>query len=53
MHDNLKKVCGIEDVSLNPSKSFNIEGRDILITNCEDAFFATDLKCTHANLSLE
>ncbi len=53
MDNKLKKVCTIEDISLNSSKSFNIEGHDILITNCDNKFFATGLKCTHLNLSLE
>ena len=47
MDDNLKKVCSVDDIHLNSSKNFNIEEKSILITNCNNEFFATDLKCTH------
>ena len=53
MDDNLKKVCSVDDMPLNSSKNFNIEEKNILITNCNNEFFATDLKCTHLNLSLD
>ena len=47
MDDNLKKVCSVDDIHLNSSKNFNIEEKNILITNCNNEFFATDLKYTH------
>lgn len=51
--DNYKFVCKVSEIPIDGMINFKIGGRDILVINSEDKYYAIDGVCTHAQCSLE
>jgi len=50
--DEYIQVLDITDIELNRSVSVNLNGKNILICNTEEGFFAVQDMCTHALIPL-
>ena len=53
MSDDFVKLCAANDIGENESKAFDIDGRQILVCNTKEGFFAVDNICTHQLQELE
>jgi nitrite reductase/ring-hydroxylating ferredoxin subunit len=49
----LKEVFKLSDIACGGMKAVKIEGREIVVCNYEDKFYALDNRCSHMNGSLE
>ncbi len=53
MSDGFAKICAVTDIGANESKAFEIGGREILVCNTREGFFAVSNICTHQLQALE
>ena len=47
-----EKIAQVEELKNGEKKKFSIKGKDILLVNIEDTFYAVDNKCPHMGGSL-
>lgn len=43
------KVCKVSDIKEGIMKKFEVEGKEILVSNIDGNFYAINNKCTHRN----
>ena len=53
MSDGFVKACAASEIGDNDSKAFDLDGKQILVCNTKDGFFAVDNICTHQLQELE
>lgn len=53
MTDGFERVCAASEIGANESKAFEIAGRNILVCNTNEGFFAINNICTHQHQPLE
>lgn len=53
MPGDFVKAASIDDFADNEGKAFHISGKDILICNTREGFFAVENQCTHQLQALE